>query len=194
MKNLLHTRKVNYRQAQEQRLRGKKYKGFGIKDTAYTIAFFAFLFTLGIGLKEHPIHFPTVQADQTVYVSPLAKLQDFSPAPKITLTPTPVPILDDQQTEIYGFIKQTFGTYTDTAMQLLSCENSSLNPVAINTAGNYPVGSEDIGVFQINNYWNDIGNVELLEDPQVNVAVAWHKFVASGYSFNQWTCGKKLGI
>lgn len=192
MRNLLHTRKFDYRQLQEKRLRKGIRKGFGKIDIAYTILFFSFLFTAGIAYKQHPVQFPLAHADTVVYISPLARLE-VTPTATPTL-PTPTPQYDSQQQQIIGYIKSTFGEYTERAMQLLSCENSSLNPVAINTAGNYPVGSEDIGVFQINNYWNDIGNVDLLEDPQVNVAVAWKKFKDSGYSFNQWTCGRELGI
>lgn len=91
-------------------------------------------------------------------------------------------------------IREVFGEHADKAFLVLSCENNALNPEAVNTAGNYPVGSKDIGIFQINNHWQNIGNENFLKDPSINIRIAWNIFKRDGYSFKLWTCGRKYGV
>lgn len=89
-------------------------------------------------------------------------------------------------------IREVFGKDADKAFLLLSCENSTHNPDAVNTAGNYPEGSRDIGVFQINEYWQGV-NGRFLFNPSINIRIAHDIFKANG-DFHLWTCGRKLGI
>lgn len=102
-----------------------------------------------------------------------------------TVTPTP-----DEKQEIRDYIKTVFGKDSDKAFKLLKCENASLNPKAINTAGNFPEGSRDIGVFQINEYWQDV-NAKFLFDPKINVQIAYKIFKDDG-SFKMWSCSRKI--
>lgn len=117
----------------------------------------------------------------------------------VTPTPTPVSTASEinyppEREEIASYIKEVFGVHADKAFQVLSCENASLNPEAVNTAGNYPEGSRDIGVFQINEYWQGVSNSHFLFDWKINVLMAYNIFSRDGYSFKLWSCGKKLGI
>ena len=98
---------------------------------------------------------------------------------------------------IDDYIKQVFGQDTAKAMTLLSCENPSHDPNAVNTLGNYPPGSRDIGVFQINEFWQGV-NGKFLFNWKVNIEVAKQLFDENGGHFwgpqTTWTCGRKLGV
>jgi len=99
----------------------------------------------------------------------------------------------DQQKEIADYIREVFGKDADLAFQVLSCENSALRPDAVNTAGNSPAGSRDIGIFQINEYWQRTQG-KFLFNWKVNIEIAHQLFEENGKSFKLWTCGRKLGI
>ena len=99
-----------------------------------------------------------------------------------------------EKEEIKAFVRQVFGTHSDKAFRVLSCENSALNPKAVNGAGNFPEGSLDLGLFQINNHWQKIENKAFLFDYKVNTMIAYNIFSRDGYSFKLWTCGRKLGV
>ncbi len=90
-------------------------------------------------------------------------------------------------------IDQVFGSDAPKAYKLLSCENSSLNPNAVNTAGNYPVGSRDIGIFQVNEFWQKV-NAKFLFDPTINIQIAHKIYTDSGNNFSMWSCGKRMKI
>ncbi len=90
-------------------------------------------------------------------------------------------------------IDQVFGKDANQAFKLLSCENHALNPSAVNTAGNYPVGSRDIGIFQINEYWQKV-NAKFLFNPDINIRMAHQIYEESGNSFKMWSCGRRLGL
>lgn len=98
----------------------------------------------------------------------------------------------EEKRQIVAYIKEVFGNDADTAFKLLSCENASLNPNAVNTAGNSPAGSRDTGVFQINEYWQKT-QYKFLLNWKVNVEIA-HQIYKDNGSFDRWTCGRKLGI
>lgn len=98
-----------------------------------------------------------------------------------------------EQEQIRAYIKEVFGENAGDAFKLLSCENSSLNPKAVNTAGNEPVGSRDTGVFQINEYWQKV-QYKFLLNWKINVQIAHQIYTENGNSFERWTCGRKLGV
>jgi hypothetical protein len=122
--------------------------------------------------------------------------------PTATLTPSPtvtaVSEIGEGDTEdVKELIKEVFGEHSDKAFKLLECENGSLNPEAVNQ--NYDSNkTRDLGLFQINSYWQGIrhdGKAEqFLFDPAINTQIAYRLFVDSGYSFKMWTCGRELGI
>lgn len=108
--------------------------------------------------------------------------------------PTPTPTETDTQYQMISeYIQQVFGVDSPKAFKLLSCENHALNPEAVNTAGNFPAGSRDIGVFQINEYWQKT-QAAFLFDYRINVDIAHNIYTRSGNSFDMWSCGKRMGI
>jgi hypothetical protein len=109
------------------------------------------------------------------------------------VTPTPTPELGDETEAIREEIRNTFGEHADKAFKVLSCENASLNPKAVNTAGNSPEGSRDMGIFQINEYWQGV-HAKFLLNWKTNIRLAYQIFEENGYSFERWTCGRKFGI
>lgn len=97
-----------------------------------------------------------------------------------------------QQQEIAAYVRQVFGVHASKAFQVLSCENSSLNPKAVNTAGNTPAGSRDIGIFQINEFHQDV-NAKFLFNWRTNIHLAYQIYTENG-SFERWSCGRSMGI
>ncbi len=87
------------------------------------------------------------------------------------------PVLVPQTTEqakVVAYIREVFGQDADKALLLLTCENGSLNPKAENTAGNFPEGSVDRGIFQINSYWQKVENKAFLFDYKINTQIAYN--------------------
>lgn len=113
------------------------------------------------------------------------------------------PVITDEAEDIESIIREVFEDDAEKALQLLTSgekdtkcpggENKTLNPNAVNTAGNKPAGSRDIGVFQINEYWQKTQG-KFLFNPRVNIEIAHQLFEENGKSFNLWTCGKVMGI
>ena len=124
-----------------------------------------------------------------------------APTNKITELVSPVPsptiqsvvVGEQEQPDVAEEIRRVFGKHSDKAFQLLSCENAHLNPDAVNTAGNYPAGSRDIGVFQVNEYWQGV-HAKFLFNYKTNIQIAHQIFEESDNSFKMWSCGKRLGI
>lgn len=107
-------------------------------------------------------------------------------------TTEPTPTIT-QNEAVKAYVYDVFGDHADTAFELLACENNSLDPDAVNTYHNTPAGSRDIGVFQINEYWQKT-QAKFLFNYKINVEIAYQLYKESGNSFKLWTCGKKLGI
>lgn len=112
---------------------------------------------------------------------------------KIATESTKVKPTPTEHDEIVAYIKEVFGEDSDKAFKVLSCENHALNPNAVNTAGNVPAGSRDLGIFQINEYWQRTQGKFLL-NWKINVLVAHQIFTDNGNTFERWTCGRKLGV
>lgn len=113
-------------------------------------------------------------------------IEIISPLP--TETPTPTPTLSEKD-EIKAYIEEVFGEDAPEAFRLLKCENSLFNPNAVNTAGNTPKGSRDIGVFQINEHWQRTQG-KFLFNWKVNIQIAHQLYMENGKSFKLWTCGR----
>ncbi|MDZ4228523.1 MAG: hypothetical protein U1E54_04735 [Candidatus Levybacteria bacterium] len=166
MKNLF---KHPYRVGTNQYKAKTKYRFWG--SVAWLSAIILVTVIMGINAKQNQV---VVNAAELIYITP---------------TPTPKPEEMTEKEKIVAYIKEVFGKDADRAFKLLECENRSLNPNAINTAGNTPAGSRDIGIFQINEYWQGV-NGKFLFDPKINVQIAYKIFKDSGYSFKMWTCDK----
>lgn len=111
----------------------------------------------------------------------------------------------EPENPIEAEIREVFGEYSDKALLLLKgrgdgtcAENRTLNPKAVNDNTEWGGTGQDLGVFQINNYWQGFRHygksVQFLFDPSINIRVAWRIFVDEGYSFSKWTCGRYYGI
>lgn len=129
-------------------------------------------------------------SNNTPVVSPLAENPEIiihTPTPTTIPTPTETP----QQIQIRDYIKQTFKNDSDYAFKILSCENPTLDPEKVNTAGNTPAGSRDIGVFQVNEFWQKIQG-KFLFNWKINIEAAYQLFIEDHHSFKQWACDKKI--
>ncbi len=94
-------------------------------------------------------------------------------------------------------IRAVFGEHAEKAIKLLTCENPNHNSRAVNY-NNDSRKTRDLGIFQINDYWQGIRHSgkadQFLFDPDINIQIAWILYRDSGYSFELWTCGRKMGI
>lgn len=163
MRNLF---KHPYRQGTNQYQPKRHYRFW--KDVSWLVLIMIAVSVVGYNAKQNQV---IVNAAELIYITPTPFIEN----------PT-----KDQQT-ISDYIKEVFGKDADRAFKLLECENRSLNPNAVNTAGNTPAGSRDIGVFQINEYWQGV-NGKFLFNPKINVQIAYQIFKDSGYSFKMWAC------
>lgn len=107
-------------------------------------------------------------------------------------SPTPTPDTPEKQ-QITDEIKRVFGKDADKAFQLVACENHAMNPNAVNKWNNVPAGSRDIGIFQINEFWQKT-QAKFLFNWRINIEIAHQLFMENGKSFKLWTCGRNLGI
>lgn len=110
-------------------------------------------------------------------VSPLAHASEVQPV--------------SEHDQIVNYIKVVFGKDANKAFKLLSCENPSLNPRAINHNGTW---STDWGLFQLNDYYQGITNKDFLFDYKINTNIAYKIYVSWGNKFSAWTCGKLLHL
>lgn len=99
-----------------------------------------------------------------------------------------------QEEQIRAYIVEVFGANdAKKAFQLLKCENGRLNPNAVNTTGNTPAGSRDIGVFQVNEFWQKTQG-KFLFNWKINVEIAHQLYRENGNTFKLWSCGRNLSI
>lgn len=159
-----------------------KYLGLSKRSYLLILALIAFQFIVAIiganfVKQEKKINYYKLKS--TAYAQEIRQLKVV-----------PEQLTEREQIELY--IKQVFGKDSDKAFKVLKCENSSLNPNAVNTAGNYPAGSKDIGVFQINDHWQAVQG-KFLKNWKVNIEIAYQIFKENG-DFHLWTCGRRLGI
>jgi hypothetical protein len=176
----LHRREIGSNQYQTQ----ERY--FGLKSKTLRDVTVCLAFILGISLVG-------TEATANEPVELMTPLATRAFAMELTRPQLPVETKTDEQQEIANYICEVFGKDCDKAFAVLSCENPSLNPKAVNTAGNEPAGSRDIGVFQINEYWQRTQG-KFLFNWKINVEIAHQLFEENGKSFKLWTCGRKLGV
>ena len=150
---------------------------------------FSYLGTIEVERAYHVIARMTLETFNgvayapTKLVSPLA----YAASPSAKLVPS-------EHDQIASYIKEVFGKDSDKAFKLLSCENSALNPKALNDNTTWGGVGKDYGVFQINNKWQGVSNEAFLYDWRTNIDMAYSIYSRDGYSFKLWTCGRKLGI
>lgn len=104
-----------------------------------------------------------------------------------------------------SYIKKVFGEHADKAFLLLKgkgpgtcAENRTLDPKAYNR--NWIEGrpgefwSTDWNIFQINDHFHPVEELNLRTDFKANIDYAWRMYKNNGYSFERWTCGRVYGI
>jgi len=119
--------------------------------------------------------------------------QVFIPVEQQIVIPTPIPTLEPitrSDNPIINYVYEIFGQYGDEAMKLLSCENKSLNPKAINDNTVWGGLGQDRGLFQISNYFHPGVSDECAFDYKCNTKYAYRMFINDNYTFRRWTCGK----
>jgi len=116
---------------------------------------------------------------------PMPQQKFMSPVPvwakvEPTFTPTPTPTLDPVREEIM----RVFGEHGKDAIKVAKCESRLLTN-AYNDNRKRGGKGEDIGLFQINNYYHPAAK-KFLYDWKVNIAIAYKLFRDAGNSFSPW--------
>ena len=120
---------------------------------------------------------------------------EFTPAPTSTPTPKPRSYYEADPLRYLRYRGEELGLdqYEITRFITLftRCENSGLNPEAINI-NNDKHRSMDVGIAQINMYWHR-DRVKLIDmlDPVKNIDFAYKLYQEQGLT--PWTCARVLG-
>lgn len=121
----------------------------------------------------------------------LKALKSFRPEPNFSeryymhrLT-EPKPSVETQIRDIARRLNFRWPNYL---VKLAFCE-SGLDPLAVNTTGNYPAGSRDLGLYQINDYWHNVSDDCAFD---VVCATEWTiNRINAGYQ-QEWVCNDKI--
>jgi len=116
--------------------------------------------------------------------------QEVVESPVALPSPTTAPI----PTDIVGYINYKFGEYADDAFKVLSCENKTLNPKAINNNMEWGGVGIDRGYWQINNVYHPHVSDWCASDVKCSTDYAYRMWLNDGRSFKRWTCGRYLKI
>lgn len=116
--------------------------------------------------------------------------QEVVESPVTSPSPTTAPI----PTDIVGYINYKFGEHSDDAFKVLSCENKSLNPNAINDNRTWGGVGVDRGYWQISNYYHPHVSDWCASDVKCSTDYAYRMWLNDGESFRRWTCGRNMGI
>lgn len=109
-------------------------------------------------------------------------------------SPSPTPSHDTPE----GYIKHKFGKHADKAFELLQgegcAENRQLDQSAVNDNRTWGGVGRDVGIFQINDYYHPVVELNLEHDFKANIDYAWRMYKNDNYSFKRWTCGRAKGL
>jgi len=129
----------------------------------------------------------------------------------VVQTPTPtVELTTEVHKEVLedtpeNYIREVFGEHADKAFLLLkgngekgSCaENRNLDPKAVNDNRTWGGVGRDVNIFQVNDVYHPVVELNLENDWKANIRYAKKMFDNDGQTFSKrWTCGKyynKLG-
>lgn len=136
-----------------------------------------------------------------------------TPTPTPASTPTPIPTPAPENVSVASpnqpqeaetpeeYIRIVFGEYADKAFLLLKgkgegtcAENRTLDQNLVNDNTQWGGKGRDWGLFQINDYYHPVKELELDKDWRANIDYAYRMFLNDGRSFKRWACGKVYGI
>jgi hypothetical protein len=146
----------------------------------------------GVQIKETPI--VHAQNNEVVISSPTPVLNDVTVSHKEVVEDTPE-----------NYIKEVFGKDSNKAFLLLKgngekggcAENRNLDPKAVNDNRTWGGVGRDVNIFQVNDVYHPVVELNLENDWKANIRYAKKMFDNDGETFSKrWTCGKyynKLG-
>lgn len=96
------------------------------------------------------------------------------------------------------YIKKIFGDHANKAFLLLKgdgihncAENRNLDPKAVNDNRVWGGVGRDVSIFQVNDVYHPVKELNLENDWKANIDYGWRMFENDGYTFSKrWTCGK----
>ena len=97
--------------------------------------------------------------------------------------PVPIPLTVEEQ--IRAIAEEHNFEWPDYLVRLSECE-ASLQVDALNIEGNYPVGSRDRGLYQINDYWHSEVSDEVAFD--IRLSTEWTMWMINSGNQKQWSC------
>ena len=170
--------------------------------TYFLAGAFMFFGWWGAYQKEHSI-IVLASEPSGVEISEVASASAIPHQEEITL-PSPTPIVGQVIAEAEGvieeYILEVFGEDFDKAMLLLKgkdgecAENRGLDQNATHTNWSDVEGvawSVDVGIFQVNDYFHPVYELNLDTDWKANVDYSFRMFQNDGETFSKrWTCGK----
>lgn len=119
----------------------------------------------------------------TSYTIEVEAHEEMKPTPSPSPTEKPKPTVEEYIIQVFGEVDGERGL-----KMLKTCENSTLNPTAINWNSN---GTWDFGTWQVNQIHGY--TQEELSDPYFNTDVAYKIYKNAGNSFYPWTCSYTIG-
>jgi len=108
----------------------------------------------------------------------------------VTVTTTLEPTVKPAPTDIKGYIEYKFGNFAPRALEVLECENKTLNPYALNDNTLWGGIGVDRGYWQINNVYHPYVSDWCASDVVCSTDYAFRMFVNDNYTFVRWTCGR----
>ncbi len=175
-------------------------KPFNTKQSITILVVFLIFVCLGLQAKYIP-YIPDVQAQDIAPVvspSPISEVSNIKVSEVITTEYKPAETPEE-------YIKEVFGEHADKAFLLLkgngekgSCaENRQLDPKAVNDNRTWGGVGRDVNIFQVNDVYHPVVELNLENDWKANIRYAKKMFDNDGETFaKRWTCGKyynKLG-
>ncbi len=148
----------------------------------------------------------TLVAGVQIKETPNAMAQEQNNEVVATASPKPLESTTEVQNDTpESYIKEVFGEHSDKAFLLLkgngekgSCaENRQLDPKAVNDNRTWGGVGRDVNIFQVNDHYHPVVELNLENDWKANIDYAKRMFDHDGETFSKrWTCGKyynKLG-
>ena len=154
-----------------------------------TIAVLLVTLIAGAEIKETPV--VQAQGNEVVVSTPTPTAKSTTVAHKEVVEDTPE-----------NYIREVFGEHADKAFLLLKgdgtkgacAENRNLDPKAVNDNRTWGGVGRDVSIFQVNDVYHPVKELNLENDWKANIDYAYRMFKNDNYRFVRWTCGRYYGI